>query len=739
MSHLDTSLASGAIVNVSRRALLGGAGALALAFALPPRAARAAPQPQAAPASGRATHIAAFLTINPDETIDFRCPFSEGGQGVFTSIPQVIAEELDADVARFRTTSAPAGPDYLIMFGDKVRLTGGSSSVRTSFNTFRTVGATARGMLVQAAAARWGVPEVEVTTRPGECVHEKSDRTISYGKLAADAAKLPVPTGVALKDPSQFRLIGKPIARTDARAKSTGAAQFGIDTRLDGMLYAAVKHAPINGSEPADVDKQDVAKGMPGVHSVHKLPGAVAVVANSFFRARKAVDALEVTWTESKQIPSDFSSSGMLASLKSHYGDAGAPAESVGDAAGALKTAAKILEAEYGAPYLAHATLEPQNSTARWNAGGTLELWVPNQGPEFFQAYAAKVAGIEAAKIIVHSPLLGGFFGRRFIYGQEPMTQAILLSKAVAAPVKVVWTREEDFARDHYRPLSTAKLRAGLGADGLPVALHITAPGEGPLGRHLPFFMTNPTVDRSVVEGLTQKPYAIANRRIDYVKVTQPTNIGFWRSVGNSMNTFFYEAFLDECAKSAGRDPFDYRLALLKDNARLTTLLKSAADLAGGWKGGVYSVGGQPRAMGVAMASPFGSETATIAEISVDDHEITVHRLWIAVDPGSIVNPAIIEAQVQSAAAIGLSQALLEEYVFEDGRSAQTNFDTYPILPPGRMPKIDVRIVESGALMGGIGEIGTPGVAPAVANALAVLTGQRVRSLPMSQERLKQS
>jgi isoquinoline 1-oxidoreductase beta subunit len=739
MGHFDRlvaeEVARGGIVNVSRRTVMGAAGALVLAFGITPRAARAAQAAVGVPASARVNKVGAFLSIAPDGTITLQNPFIEGGQGINTAIAQIVAEEMDAELASFRVEAAPAGADYLIMFGDHMRITGGSMSVRMSYNTFRKLGATARAMLVNAAAARWSVPAGEITTKPGLCLHPKSDRSASYGALAKDAMGLPVPADVALKDASAFRLIGQPEKRLDTYDKSTGRAQYGIDVRLDGMLYGAVIHSPVNGSEPVAVDNQDAVKAMPGVVLITKLPGAVAVVADSFFRAKKAVAALDVKWGESKQIAADFSSAKMLADLAAQYGAAGKEAEASGDAASAIRGAAKVLEAEYNAPYLAHATMEPQNATARFNADGTLEVWVPNQSPDFYAAAAAQLTGIDPAKVTVHSPLLGGFFGRRVLYGQEPMVQALLLAKAAGKPVKVVWTREEDIARDHYRPFGSVKLQAAIGADGMPVAIAIAAPGEGPTGRHFKAFLKDPDLDESVVEGMTAKPYAIANRMVSYVKVAQPPNIGFWRSVGHSMNDYFYESFLDECAKAGGLDPYAMRLALVKDSARHTALLKAAADLAGGWKPGVYAVGGESRAMGCALASPFGSETATIAEVSVKGGEIAVRRLWIAVDPGAIVNPAIITAQVRGAALMGVSIALLEAITYADGRAEQTNFDSYRFLPPGMAPEIAVAIIESGAPIGGIGEVALPGVPPAIGNAVAVLTGQRVRSLPMSKTR----
>jgi isoquinoline 1-oxidoreductase beta subunit len=565
-------------------------------------------------------------------------------------------------------------------------------------------------------------------------VHPASGRRATYGELAAEAAALTPPEQVTLKDPAQFRLIGQSVKRLDTRAKSTGGAHYGIDVRLPGMLTAAVLHAPVVGGEPQEIGNEAALRAMPGVHSVHRLPGAIAVVAEGFWPARQAVQAAEVSW--SAGTAPRFSSADGLAALKARNDEAGAPAETHGDAPAALRAAARRLEAEYDVPFLSHATMEPQNATARFNADGSLDVWVPNQAPDFYRQYAARDAGLPPERVNIHSPLLGGFFGRRFVYGQEPMTQAILLAKATGRPVKVIWTREEDFKRDHHRPQSHVKLRGGLDSQGNITALHITAVGEGPMGRHFASLLQNPNVDASVTEGLTERTYAIPSRRVDYVKQTTPANIGFWRSVGHSMNDFFYESFLDELLRAGGKDLYQGRLDLLAHSPRHTTLLRAAAELAGGWRPGVYERDGTQRAMGIALASPFGSEVATIAEVSVDQGEARVHDIWVAIDPGRVVNPAIVAAQVRSAVAIGLSQTLVEAITFADGQVEQTNFDSYAILPPSRMPLVWTAIVESGAPMGGVGEPGTPGVPGAVCNALATLTGQRVRSLPLSGTRL---
>jgi isoquinoline 1-oxidoreductase beta subunit len=730
------------IRNLSRRGFLGAAsGALFLGIGmrLDPAAAQTRAEGPAAVAPKPGTRVAAFLEIGPDSRVRLLSPFVEGGQGINTGLAQTIGEELDLDPARFTVECAPPGPDYAVVNG--LRMTGGSFSTRSSFEAMRRLGATAREMLLRAAAARLAVPQDSLTTDDGRVIHAASGRSLDYGALAAAALALQPRDDVALKDRKDFRWIGKPVARLDMRDKSTGRAAYSIDLRIDGMLHAAVQHAPHLGTEPEAIANEAAVCAMPGVQAVQRLPGAVAVLADTWWRARKGAEALQVTWTKPlpegiATVSESFSSASMLAALKGAT-EPGVPAEQVGDAATAFQAAAQVVEAEYDAPYLAHAQLEPPSAVARFAEDGSLDLWLPNQMPELFQQVAAKTAGLQPDQVRIHSPLLGGFFGRHFYYGSAtPFPQAILLAKATGKPVRVLWSREEEFGMDALRPLSFARFRAALGPDGMPVALEIRAVGEGPIGRWFGALFKSP-VDSSVVEGLDQKPYAIPNRTLTYVKVPHPVTIAFWRSVGHSMNDFFYESFLDEVAQAGGKDPLALRLALLKDSPRQRTLLNAVTDLAGGWKRGPFAAAdGTRRARGVSMASPFGSETATIAEVSLKDGEARVHDLWIAIDPGAVVNPAIVKRQVESAAALGLSSTLLEQVVYEGGQRQARNFDAYPILDRDRMPRVHVTIVESGAPMGGIGEPGLPGVPPAVVNAVAVLTGQRPRSLPLGKARL---
>ncbi|MGC7841271.1 molybdopterin cofactor-binding domain-containing protein [Pseudomonas wayambapalatensis] len=725
-------------VNLSRRRFLAGSaiGALVIGFGLPLGSARV--QAATALTAERGTQVPAFLEIRPDGTVRLLCPFMEGGQGTFTAMAQIVGEELDVEPAHFLIDAAPPGEAYVVM-ENGLRITGGSMSVRMSYPTMRRLGALARAMLLQAGADTLKVPVGELSTEPGKVVHAASGRSVAYGDLAERAMDLPVPdpASVKLRDPSQFRWIGKPVRRLDAYDKSTGKAQYSIDLKVDDMLHAAVQHAPRLGMTVGGLRNEAQVKAMKGVHSVHVLPGAVAVVAERWWHAKRAVEAVQVDWQEPgadskvRTMPADFSSDAYRDHLAAQTGPA-RDDENEGDVAAALKGAKTQVEATYHNQYLNHGQLEPPSALARFNSDGSLEVWLPNQAPDMFRDDIAKRTGLAKEQIILHSPLLGGFFGRHFLYDSaNPYPQAIALAKAVGRPVKLIWTREEEFVRDVLRPVAVVKFRAGLDEKGLPVAIEAVSATESPTeaiaGKQ------GEKIDPTAVEGLAGKSYAIANKRIAQIYVKGPAMLGYWRSVGNSLNDFFYESFLDELADKGGHDPFELRLHLLRDNPRLTTLLQAVGELSGGWKRGPFTAeDGTKRARGVAMASPFGSEAAVIAEVSIENGQVKVHDIWQAIDPGSIVNPAIVEHQVNGAVALGLSQTLVEEAVWVNGMPRARNYDLYPILPPSRMARVHVRIVESGAKMGGIGEPPLPAVAPAVANAVARLTGQRARSLPLS-------
>lgn len=739
-SHHREPFPTGEPVNISRRRFLLGAagtmaGALVLGFGLPVRQVRAqTPGNSAAPG----TRVPAFLEIRPDNTIRLQSPFIEGGQGIFTGMAQIVGEELDAEPTSFIVENAPPDAEYTVM-ENGLRITGGSMSVRMSYATMRRLGALARHMLLQAAASQLGVPLATLTTEPGKVIHQASGRSLSYGQLAPRAMELPVPdpASVTLKDPSQFRWIGKPVTRLDGYDKSTGKAIYTIDVQVEGMLHAAVQHAPRLGLTVGNIRNERQVTSMKGVHSVHRLEGAVAVVAKRWWTAKRAAESLQVDWNDPgaeasvRYMPADFSSAAFNDRLANEPG-AGQDAETEGDVHQALTNAHQVVSATYRSQYLNHAQLEPPAALARFNPDGTLDLWLPNQAPGMFQADVAKITGLGLEQIHIHSPLLGGFFGRHFLYPTAtPYPQAIQLAKAVGQPVKLIWSREEEFLRDVLRPMAAVRFRGGLDEQGLPVALEAISATEGPTEGVAN--KQGDALDPTALEGLSGKAYAIPNKRVAQLYVKNPVMLGYWRSVGNSMNDFLYETFLDELADKGGQDPFALRMHLLKGNSRLSNLLQAVEALSGGWKRGPFTAeDGSRRARGIAMASPFGTEVAVIAEVSIEHGQVKVHDIWQAIDPGSIVNPALVEAQVNGAVALGLSQVLLEETVYKNGMPVGRNYDLYPILPPHRMARVHVRIIESGEKMGGIGEPPLPAVPPAVANAVSRLTGQRIRSMPLS-------
>lgn len=736
----DGTFASVEPVNISRRRFLLAsagitAGALVISFGIPIEDARAA---QSIKAFAPGTRVPAFLEIRADNTIHLKSPFAEGGQGIFTGLAQIVGEELDASPESFFVEMAPPGGDYMVM-DNGGRFTGGSMSVRSSYTTMRKLGASARLMLLQAASELWSVPVAQLTTEPGRVIHLASGKSATYGELAQTALDRPIPDPeqIQLKHPGSFRWIGKPVKRLDVYEKSTGKAVYTIDCRVDDMLHAAVQHAPRLGLEVGGLRNEAQVKGMPGVHSVHVLPGAVAVVAPRWWNAKRAAESLQVEWKEPQDksalryMPADFSTQTYREQLSGDR-DKGDVAEEEGELTKAFDGARKTVEASYHTQYLHHAQMEPPSALARFDSEGSLEVWLPNQAPDLFLAEILKQTGLDASRVKLHSPLLGGFFGRHFIYpNASPYPQAISLAKAVGRPVKVIWSREEEFLRDPLRPMAVVHMRGGVDEQGMPVALEAVTVTEGPTEGIAN--KRGEKIDPTAVEGLTEKSYRIPNRRIAQRYVKTPASLAYWRSVGNSINDFVYEAFLDELADAGNQDPYDLRMKLLQGNERLTNLLIAVADHSGGWKRGPFiAEDGSRRARGVAMASPFGSEVAVIAEVSILNGQVKVHDIWQAIDPGSIVNPAIIDAQVNSAVALGLSQALVEEAEYKNGQPVARNYDLYRVLPMAMMANVHVRIVESGAKMGGIGEPPLPAVAPAVANAVSRLTGQRIRSMPFS-------
>lgn len=715
-------------ISMTRRQFLGmsaaGTGVFVLGMALPMGGRFA----EAAAKTSEEGAINAFIAITEDGRVIFQNPFIEMGQGTYTSIPTIVAEELDILMNVITVEQAPHGPEYRVMFNNTARLTGGSLSVRSSYDRMRQIGATARHMLIEAAAMQWKVPASECSTKPGVVIHKASGKQADYGELAPIAATLEPPEKVTLKDPSQFRLIGKPVKRTDSLAKATGTAEFGMDIQVDGMLHVAVKQCPTFGGKVTSFDASKVLS-LPGVVAVDTIPNGVAVIAKHYWQAKQALDQLPVEFDAGSN--ANFSTAEYLKTLQSRLDDPGVRAEDEGDAAKALAGASKTVTADYHVPFLAHATMEPMNCTALVEQD-KCTVWAPNQGADPVAAMAQKITGLPLDAIDVQTPFLGGGFGRRFVldYAEQAI---ILANKHKGQPIKVIWTREEDTQHDHYRPMMAARHRAGFDEQGNLIAHHVTNVGEGPMARLNPEFLKNPEIDDTVVEGAEKQPYAVPNKRVDFVlEPVLPVPLGYWRSVGNSINGFIKESFMDELAHAANADPVEFRRKLLAQAPRYKKLLDTAVQMAN-WKFGIREVNGRKHAMGVAMHECFGSLVAQVADVSIENSDITVHDVWCSVDCGFAVNPRIIAMQMESSIAFGLSAAFAEEITMSNGKVDQSNFHTYAILPPHKMPKVHVEIINSGEPLGGIGEPGTPPIAPAVCNALFTLTGKRVRSLPLSQ------
>jgi isoquinoline 1-oxidoreductase beta subunit len=700
----------------TRRDFLKGSaaatGALVVGFTLP----TASRYATAAAAGGADFAPNAFLRIAPDGQITVVCGLSEMGQGVHMGIASLVAEELDADWKSIRLQQAPVDKAYINpAFG--MQATGGSTSIRGNYLPMRKAGAAARQMLVTAAAAQWGVDAATCRTENG-CVIAADGRVLGYGELAAAAAGLPVPQDPPLKDPRDFRILGKGHSRIDAPAKVNGSAGFGIDVKLPGLLTAVMAHAPVPGAKVVSIDDA-AARAVPGVRQVVQIPQGVAVLADGYWPALKGRDALVVKWEDGPL--ATLSSAAISKSLTEATTKPGMVARNEGDVGVA---AASTVEAVYEAPYLAHACMEPMNCTA-WVRAGDAEIWAPTQGPGPHQGIVAQLTGLPAEKVRVHTTYLGGGFGRRF--APDFIIASTLISKAAGVPVKLVYTREDDMRGWFYRPAAVARFTAGLDKDGQPVSFfaRVAAPAlmvAAGFVKELP-----KGIDDPAVEGISDCPYAFPNLRVEYVRTEPGIPVWFWRSVGHSQNAFFLEAFIDEVAAAAGKDPVEFRRSLLGKQPRLRGVLELAAQKAG-W--GSSLPAGVHR--GVAIASSFGSFVAQVAEVSVDANgKPRVQRVVAAVDCGATVNPEVIRRQVEGAIAYGLSAALFEKITIRNGRIEQTNFDSYPMLRMTEMPKVEVHIVPSTEAPGGIGEPGLPAASPAVVNALFAATGRRVRTLPV--------
>jgi len=665
----------------------------------------------------------AFLRIAKDGSVTVIGNHSEMGQGAYTSGAMTIAEELDADWTKIRVEPAPVDPAYNHpIYG--VQITGGSTSTWSEWDRLRKAGAAARQMLLAAAAQTWNVDPSTCRTGNGQVIHTNSQRRLSYGELVEKAATLTPPQNVTLKDPKDFKIIGKAIKRLDTPDKTNGKAVFGLDVNVPGMLVAVVARPPVFGGQLKNFNA-DKAKAVPGVRYVVEIERGVAVVADGFWPAKLGREALEIVWDEGPRASLDSRTQ-----REEYAGLAkktGVVAKNEGEAVSALSKASKKLEAIYDLPYLAHATMEPMNCVADVRAD-SCEIWVGTQFQSGDRDAAARDTGLKPEQVKLHTTLLGGGFGRRSPLDSHVVREAVQISKTVKVPVKVVWTREDDMRGGYYRPRAYHTVSAGLDGNGKPVAwqqrivcqsIFVGTPFE-------PAVVKN-GVEETAVEGAADLPYDIPNLLVEWHQAPDGVPVFILRSVGHSHTAFVVETFVDELAHAAGKDPFEFRRGLLGKHPRHKRVLEFVAEKAG-W-GKAMSNG---RGRGLAVHESFGSYVAQVAEVSISkDRGLRVHRVVCAVDCGPVVNPDIVRAQMEGGIVFGLTAALYGEITFEKGRVRQGNFHDYPMLRMHEMPQIEVHIVPSEDKMGGAGEVGVPPVAPAVANAVFALTSKRIRRLPI--------
>jgi isoquinoline 1-oxidoreductase subunit beta len=709
-----------------RRFLQAGAaagGGLVLSLSLP----FANGDAQAAGADGFAPN--AFIRIGSDGQIVLTMPYVEMGQGTYTSIPMLIAEELEVDLKQVRLEHAPPNEK---LYGNPllggIQATGNSNAIRAAWQPLRQAGAIARTMLMSAAAKRWNVDPASCRVQSGEVLHAPTGRRIKYGALAADAARMPVPESMVLKRAEDFKLIGTPAKRLDTPAKVNGTAVYGIDVRPQGVKIATLAQSPVFGGRVKSVDDA-AAKAVKGVRQIVRLDDAVAVVADHMGAAKKGLAALVIEWDDGPH--AKLNTDEIVSELEKATLNSGAVAQNIGNVDRAMASAVTKVEATYQVPFLAHATMEPMNCTVHVRKDGC-EVWVGNQVLARAQATAAKTTGLPLDKVVVHNHLIGGGFGRRLEI--DGVTRAVEIAKHVDGPVKVVWTREEDIQHDMYRPSFFDRISAGLDERGMPVAWNHRFAGSSIIARWAPPLFNN-GLDPDTTDGAIDLVYALPNMHVEYLRVEPPgIPTAFWRSVGPSHNVFVTESFMDELAVAAKQDPVAYRLALLDKTPRAKAVLALAAEKAG-W--------GQPLpervGRGVSLQFVFATYMAQVAEVEVGkDGAVRVRRVVCAVDCGTVVNPDTVRAQIQSAIVFGVTAALHGKITLKDGRVQQTNFDTYRILRMNEAPAVEVYIVQNSEPPGGMGEAGTSAIVPAVTNAIFAATGKRLRKLPVDPTALKQ-
>ena len=702
------------------------AGGVAISVAFPGLADAASLGLQAWGPDSAPDEINAFLAIDPDGSILIRSPHQEMGQGAITALPMIVAEELECDWSKVKVEHASPARNLRDKNVYGPMTTVGSRGVRTSWQMLLQAGASARVRLVQAAAQRWNVPAGECEAANSKVLHKASGRSLDYGALAADAGKIKLDKEPAIRTPDQFKFIGKSVPRLDTPLKINGAAQFAIDTRLPGMVYAAISACPVFGGKLKSVDEAP-AKGRRGVQQVVKLDDAVAVVADNFWRAKETLALLKPEWDTGEAGKSD---SAQFAKLYRDTLDGPmVSARNDGNVDAEFAKGGKIVEAVYEAPHLAHATMEPLNATVNLQAD-KLDVWVGSQTPIGSIRQAAHASGLKPEQINIHNCFLGGGFGRRSI--NDEMRQAILVAKQVGKPVKLVWTREEDVTQDRYRPQAAIRMKTALGPDGMPTAFEAKI-AVGSILRSTGINKVESGVEAQAVEGFANTAYKIPNLRVGCMLKNTHVPVMFWRSVGSSQNAFFMEGYIDELAHAAGQDAYKFRRALLEHRPDFVGVLDKIAEKSD-WSKPL----GQGRGRGIAIFECYDTIIGQVAEVTVSKKgDVRVDRVVAGVDCGHVVNPGIVEAQIQSGVVYGLSAALYGEITIKDGRVEQSNFDSYQVVTLADTPKIEVYLALSGGKKwGGIGEPGTASTAPAVSNAVFAATGTRVRSMPIKNVKL---
>ncbi|MGZ5572255.1 MAG: molybdopterin cofactor-binding domain-containing protein [Usitatibacter sp.] len=713
-------------ITVNRREFLKASTAVGGGLALEFSFAGAAAAQAKGDASPEITH---WIVIHPDDRVTIRIARSEMGQGSLTGLAQLVAEELECDWNRVSTEFA--SPNEHIrrkrIWGSMS--TGGSAGVRTSQDYLRKSGASAREMLIAAAASGWKVPASECSVANGVITHGPSKRRISYGKVAAAASKLDVPKDVKIKDPKDWTIAGKPLRRLEVPDKVRGMPVFGVDVQLPNMLLASIVQSPVFLGKVKSVDSAEAEK-MRGVKGIVKQEGFVAVVADNWWRANSAAKKLKIEWDEGAN--GAVSSDTIMASFREGLAAKDLPtARKVGDAPAAIAAAAKVVEAEYSSPYLSHATMEPMTATAWFKNDGTLDVWTSTQNGEASIAAASEASGLPLEKCEVHKAMLGGGFGRRGA-PQDYVKQAVAIAKQFPGrPVKLIWSREEDMQHGFYRPASLVRMRAGLDAQGNMVAMHTTIACPSVLALLRPEGIEK-GIDLTAVRTFSDSPYTTPNQLVEYAMRNPHVPVGFWRAPG-LQNSFYRECIIDEVAHAAGKDPLEFRLAMLKPDDKNRLVLEAAAKAAG--YGSPLPAGVH---RGIAQSDGFGSYAAMVAEVSVDDGRIKVHRVVFAIDSGYVVNPDSCRAQAEGNVIFCMGQ-LYQGHTIKDGRIAESNFHDYPLPKISEMPKVETVLVPTGGFWGGHGEPGALNVAPAVCNAVFAATGKRIRLLPLKDGELKKA